>query len=196
MIDQLGGMLCIMNRQIPLLCLLALVFVAPSLAQGVYKWEDENGQVHYSDVPHEGAAEIDVQPAQTFSLPAVISASVATKDGDADTEDEVAPGYESLAITRPNMEETIWNTGGKVTISLSLQPSLQLGHSIRLFLDGQFLANLPAKASSMQLSEVYRGEHKVSAEVQNENGLVLIKADPVTFFYHQTSVNSPARGPG
>lgn len=196
MAGRLGGMLCTMNRRIPLLGLLTLVFVTPSLAQGVYKWEDENGQIHYSDVPHEGAAEIELQPVQTFSLPAVTSASNATKDGNADTEDEIAPGYESLAITSPSTEETIWNTGGKVTISLSLQPSLQLGHSIRLFLDGQLLANLPTKASSVQLSEVYRGEHKVSAEVQNENGLVLIKADPVTFFYHQTSVNSPARGPG
>jgi hypothetical protein len=185
-----------MNRRIPLLGLLTLVFVVPSLAQGVYKWEDENGQVHYSDVPHEGAEEIELQPVQTFSLPAVTSASDATKDGNADTEDQVAPGYASLAITSPSMEETIWNTGGKVTVNMSLQPSLQMGHSIRLFLDGQMLVDLPTKASSVQLSEVYRGEHKVSAEVQNENGQVLIKADPVTFFYHQSGVNSPGRGPG
>jgi hypothetical protein len=180
-----------MNRQLPLLGLLGLILMAPSLAEGVYKWEDENGQVHFSDMPQEGAIEIQVQPAQTFSSPnlapqAALADSGKDADADSDKEDQ---GYKSLAITSPSMEETIWNTGGEVTVSLSLQPGLKMGHSIRLFMDGQLLADLPPRASSLKLSDVFRGEHTLRAVVQDENGKVQIKADEVKFFYQQTSVN-------
>ena len=53
-----------------LIPLLSLLFVAPSFAEGIYKWVDETGQVHYSDVPRAGAEEVDISLVQTFSLPA------------------------------------------------------------------------------------------------------------------------------
>jgi hypothetical protein len=58
-----------------------------------------------------------------------------------------------------------------------------------VYLDGQQQANLPSRASTLSLSEVPRGQHQLTAEVQNENGTVLISSTPVTFFYQQTSVN-------
>jgi hypothetical protein len=186
-----------MNRRIPLLGLLGFILVAPSLAEGIYKWEDPDGQVHYSDMPKEGAVEVEVQPAQTFSLPTTASTAAATSATDNNTDTEENQGYESLAIVSPGQEETIWNTGGKVTVSLNLQPGLKAGHSIRLYMDGQLLADLPPSSSSLQLSDVYRGEHQVQAEVQNEKGQVQIKASPVTFFYQQTSANRrPGSGVG
>jgi hypothetical protein len=182
-----------MNRQIPLLGLFGLILMAPSLAEGVYTWEDENGQVHFSDMPQEGATEIQVQRAQTFSSPnsaSQVAVAGSGKEADADADsDKEDQGYKSLAITSPSMEETIWNTGGEVTVSLSLQPGLKMGHSIRLYMDGQLLAGLPPRASSLKLSEVFRGEHTLEAEVRDENGKVQIRTQPVTFFYQQTSVN-------
>ena len=186
-----------MNRRLSLLGLLGLILVAPSLAEGVYKWQDENGQVHYSDIPREGATQIEVQPAQTFSSPDRAAQPVVAdsgEDAEADADSDKDQGYQSLAITSPSMEETIWNTGGQVTVNLSLQPVLKIGHSIRLFMDGQLLADLPPRASSVKLSDVFRGEHTLRVEVQDENGKVQIKADPVTFFYQQTSVNRRPAG--
>jgi len=182
-----------MNRRIPLLGLLGFILVAPSLAEGVYTWEDDDGQVHYSDIPQEGAVEVELQPVQTFSVPTIAAAGAGTSATDKDAEED--QGYQSLAIKSPGQEETIWNTGGKVTVSLSLQPGLKMGHSIRLYVDGQLLAALPPGSSSLQLSEVYRGEHQIQAEVHDENGKIQIKAEPVTFFYQQTSVNRRP-GPG
>ena len=87
------------------------------------------------------------------------------------------------------MEETIWNTGGEITVAVQLKPGLQTGHQIRLFIDGKPLSNLQSNTSSLQVSGVERGEHKLRAEVWDENGQVLIAAQPSTFFYQQTSVN-------
>jgi hypothetical protein len=152
---------------------------------------DDEGQVHYSDTPHDGATEIDVAPAQTFSLPST-PASSAVQDQSA--EQESGPvSYETLQITSPSQEETIWNTGGQVTVAIQLQPGLQTGHRIVVYLDGQKQAGLPSRSSSMGLSEVTRGQHQLKTEVQDENGRVLISSQPLTFFYQQTSVN---RRPG
>jgi hypothetical protein len=186
LIESVGGILCYMNRQFSLLGLLGIILIAPSMAEGVYTWEDDNGQVHYSDIPQEGATEVQVQPAQTFSSPNSSLQAAADNTSDSDKEDQ---RYQSLAITSPSSEETIWNTGGKVTVSLSLQPGLKTGHSIRLFMDGQTLADFPSKSMSMQLSNVYRGEHTLRAQVVDETGKVQAKAESVTFFYQQTSVN-------
>ncbi|MCP4000827.1 MAG: DUF4124 domain-containing protein [Gammaproteobacteria bacterium] len=183
-----------MNRRIPFLGLLGFILVVPSLAEDIYKWEDADGQTHYSDVPKAGAVEVEIHPVQTFSLPT--AASTPTDKGvntEADVNAEADLGYQIMAITKPGQEESIWNTGGKVTVSLNLQPGLKAGHSIRLYMDGQLLADLPPRATSLRLSDVYRGKHQLQAEVQDKKGNVLIKASPVTFFYHQTSVN---RRPG
>jgi hypothetical protein len=196
-------MLCLMNRQISLLALLASFLMAPAFAQGIYKWEDENGQIHYSDMPHKGAAEVEMQPLQTFSMPDAAEDSTSAAEENAVADD----AYQSIQITSPDGEETIWNTGGNVTVSLSLLPRLQTGHKVRLFMDGKLLADMPQGQDSVELTSIERGEHSMRAEVQDQTGATLITSEPVTFFYQRTTVNSrtdtglpgqpgPSRPPG
>ena len=177
-----------MHKLIPLIILL---ITTPSLAEEIFKWVDESGQMHFSEVPKEGATEVEIAPAQTFSAPSapnVTTSSEATTESAVGAEQE-AVNYESMEITSPAMEETIWNTGGEVTITIQLKPGLKTGHQIRLFLDGKPLPNLRPNTSSQKVSNIYRGEHQLRAQVWDENGAVLITADPSTFFYQQTSVN-------
>ena len=191
MIGRLGSILSRMNMRVSipgLVGLVALSFVASSIAEGVYKWEDEDGQMHFSDMPREGAVEVDLAPVQTFSS-SVDARTANTDAGGADNEADSA-GYKSLEISSPSQEETIWNTGGAVTVKLNLSPSLEKGHSVRLYMDGQPMADLPPRATSVQLSEVVRGTHTLSAEVRDSNDQVLIKSSPVTFFYKQTSADA------
>jgi hypothetical protein len=175
-----------MHKLIPLM---ALLIVTPTWADEIFKWVDENGQMHFSDVPRDGATEVELAPAQTFSsqgAPSIAASSDATAKVAARQE---VVNYESMEIVSPASEETIWNTGGKVTVTVQLQPGLQTGHQIRLYIDGKPLPNLPPNSSSLQVSDVYRGEHLLKAEVRDENGKVLVTAQPTTFFYQQTSVN-------
>ena len=181
-----------MNRRFSLLGLLVTAIALPALAEGIYKWADENGQMHYSDVPQDGATEVDVQPVQAFSAPSVARSAADAASDDAADGDDFA-GYKTFEIIGPSQEETIWNTGGQVTVKLSVSPRLRSGHKIRLYMDGQLLADLPPGATSVSLSEVDRGAHNLTAEVQDGSGKSLKSAGSVTFFYQQTSVN---RRPG
>ena len=177
-----------MNKWIPLF---ALLIITPTMADEIYKWVDDNGQLHFSDVPRDGATEVEIAPAQTFSAPSASTADTsykATTVSDVADEQDVV-SYRSMEIIGPATEETIWNTGGEITVSVQLQPGLQTGHQIRLFIDGKPLQNLQPNTSSLQVSGVERGEHKLRAEVWDENGQVLIAAQPSIFFYQQTSVN-------
>ena len=84
-----------MTRRLTLLFILVVPAAVPSLAQTIYKWQDENGQTHFSDVPTEGAVEVDAQPAQSFTQPAMRQSS----NSAASTADVVAPeaaGYKTL----------------------------------------------------------------------------------------------------
>ncbi|HXG20640.1 MAG TPA: DUF4124 domain-containing protein [Methylomirabilota bacterium] len=60
-----------------LLFALIVLLVSPLLAQEIYKWEDENGVIHYGDIPaHPAAAPLqkdEVPYSHTGSLPATSS---------------------------------------------------------------------------------------------------------------------------
>lgn len=192
MTGRLGSILSCMNMRVSFLGLLGLIglsFATSSMAEGVYAWEDADGQMHYSDMPREGATEIDIEPAQTFSGGAD-ARTARSNEGQAGEDADSAAGYKSLEISSPSKEETIWNTGGAVTVKMSLSPRLQTGHSMRLYMDGQQLADLPPRATSAQLSEVVRGTHTLTAEVRDASGTIVIKSDPVTFFYRQTAADA------
>ena len=166
----------------------SLALTAPALAEQIYRWVDGNGQVHYSDVPRDGAEQIDVDPAQGFSssVAARSSSSPATERSAA----EPAAVYDAFEIVSPTQEESIWNTGGIITVSVSSSPALKLGHSLRIYYDGEPINQSSPRAMSVQLSEVFRGQHRVSAEILDANGVVVKQAAPVTFFYKQTSVRN------
>ena len=166
----------------------AFVLAAPvSAQQGIYRWVDDNGVVHFSDTPRDGAEEVEISPVQTFSAPAAATARPAAAEGEAAEPDAL---YDALEIVSPSEEETIWNTGGVITVSVSPQPALKPGHSLAIYYNGQLINGDQPRATSVQLSEVFRGEHTISAEIRSASGRVLKRADPVTFFYRQTSVRN------
>jgi len=175
-----------MRKLIPLLGLLT---VLPAFADDIYKWVDEDGQTHFSDVPRDGAELVEIGSVQTFSLPGSATSSTQLTSSEDSSKDEEAMKYDALVITSPGMEETIWNTGGLVTVGVRLQPGLMLGHRLVLQMDEQRPIEFPSRSSTLQLTDVARGEHKLRAEVQDENGKVVIVSDTVTIFYQQTSVN-------
>ncbi len=93
--------------------------------------------------------------------------------------------YESLVVTSPEPEQTLWNIGGVVTVSLALSPALRSGHQVRVYYDGN-----PQEVTGLnfQLQEVYRGAHNLQAEVLDQNGNVMIRSQPSRFYVQQTSI--------
>jgi hypothetical protein len=162
-----------------------------ALAQA-YRWVDENGVVHYSDRPQAGAEEVELDTAPAINIPPRPSTIAPPDAGSRDAaEADVAVGYDTLEITSPGAEETLWNIGGVLSVSLNLQPALKEGHQLRVYFDGN---PQPVNSTQFQLQEVYRGVHNIQAEVLDENGRPLIRSQPNRFYVQQTTIVNPRGG--
>lgn len=170
-------------------CIVLILWSASAMAQAtVYRWVDEDGVVHYSDRPREGAEEIHLGRPPGFATPALPAAPRALVP--ALTADP-APAYETLAIVQPGKEETLWNIGGLLNISVQVRPALHSGHRVQLLYDGQALEPLPPGVTSVELTDVGRGEHTLMATIIDAERRVLAESPAVTFFVQQTSILRP-----
>jgi hypothetical protein len=99
---------------------------------------------------------------------------------------EAAPfSYETLEVSAPAPEQTLWNIEGVLNVSLALSPALQPGHQVRVYFDG---TPRTVSSTNFQLQDVYRGAHNLQAEVLNETGTLMIRSLPNRFYVQQTTV--------
>ena len=169
------------------LVIILLGLCAGGAAYGqAYTWTDEDGVVHYSDLPRPGATEVDLgkyrAPASERERPVPRAPRAAPRREDPEPQ---VFRYESLAVASPAAEQTLWNIGGVLNVSLALRPALRPGHRVRVYFDGN-----PQEISGLnvQLQEVYRGAHNLQAEVLDENGRLMIRSQPSRFYVQQTSI--------
>ena len=99
-----------------------------------------------------------------------------------------APAYESVSIASPAAEETLWNIGGQLTVQVAVQPGLQQGHRVRLFVDGR---ERLFDTTTIELTEIYRGAHNLQAEIIDESGQMLVRSQAIRFYVQQSSVITP-----
>lgn len=174
------------------LLLLALL-AGPVLAgQTVWKWVDENGVTHYADRPVPGAVKMEISSGTTSAASNSSSfGSRTTTTQPADT----GPVYRNFEIWKPGNEETIPNTGGQVTVNVRVDPGLQPGHSLYLYLDGRLVEGFPANTLSFDLKDVPRGTHRVLAVINDGRGTRVQETEAVTFTVRQESIAQPPVGP-
>jgi len=164
-----------------LLCLLA---AAAAAAQEAYRWVDEDGVVHYSDRPREGAEAI-VLPDPNVATTRRVPGPAAESQPDEEDDGEQQTGYSSIDIVSPKAEETLWNIEGVLNVSVALEPGLQPGHQVRAYFDGEMQ---PVSGTSFQLQEVWRGVHNIQVEVVDATGKVMIRSQPSRFYVQQNTV--------
>ncbi len=172
-----------------LLLLLALAPVVLPAAVDVYRWTDANGTTHYSDRPQPGAERVTVQvqpPASGSGRDVAPAADPANED----QRPEAVARYQSLTITSPAQEETLWNIEGQLDVAAAVQPALQPGHALRFSLDGR-TATAPPGSNQTRFPEVFRGEHSLQVAVVDAEGRVLISSPPIRFFVRQTALPNP-----
>lgn len=179
------------------LVFLALLIGGTAGAADVYRWVDANGQTHYSDqwqpgaeklrittpAPATGAVQPDQRPSASAGGGAGSGARPAGKAGNT---------YDSVEIARPAQEEVLWNIDGQLPVAVRVNPALQPGDGLRLYLDGKEQP-VPPGSTETQLQEVYRGSHTLKAAVVNSAGAVLIESPTISFAVRQTSVLNPNR---
>ena len=164
------------------------VLIAAAASATTYKWVDSKGVTHYSDRPEPGAQVVDLRPAQTFDTPAPAQRpSTRNQQAANDSTD-----YQ-LDVWKPENDESIQNTGNVVSVRLRLEPELQDGHAIWIYLDGKRVDGLPASGTSFEVPNVARGTHTLTVVVADLNGTSLVSSPAITFHLHQPSLLQPNR---
>ncbi len=174
------------------LILIALLAANPVLADA-YRWVDDNGVVHFSDRPREGAERIELDsrlPASRATpVPAATPEPAATAaprpTPAAPSRQSATEEYQRLDIVRPQQGETLWNIGATLNVALRISPELQTGHRIRLTHNGQVRGDVPDTALDFQLDNVFRGEHTLQVSVIDTDGDVLIQSSNKRFYVQQ-----------
>ncbi len=176
------------------LMFILLAVVSTAVSAEVYRWVDETGQIHYSDRPHEGAETVTLPHAQTFPAPRAPQRRIVPPTDAAPAAPGNQPratGYRAVDIVSPKNQEVLWNTGGIVRVAVATEPSLRSGHVLVIYLDDEVVARLTGNERKTELTQVYRGEHSLQAEVRDSGGAIVAGGVPVTFMVQQTSIQNP-----
>lgn len=173
--------------------LLICLIVTPALGEGAYRWVDENGVIHYSDVPHPGAELIDLGEVQTFSAPQAPAAAPSDRPASNGSDAALAEDpYPTFRISQPSAEQTLRDNSGTLDIALDVEPRIKRGHFLELFLDGTSVEGIPRATTRFTIGGVVRGEHTLRAALVDGAGNVVAETPTVRFFVMQTSIQNQA----
>jgi hypothetical protein len=170
---------------------LMMCFCLTAQAQ-IYKIVDKDGNVTYTDqAPGDGSEPMDLPELSVVSTDYEdAEEATAAEPVEEDTEKELTRKdlqklYKDFRISRPAPEETFWGTENTVVVAWESSEPLQEGWSVRFTIDG---AAKPASGENMMGITLDRGEHTVSATIEDERGRPVVTTDTVIFYVHQASV--------
>lgn len=156
-----------------------------------YRWVDENGVVHYSDrrmVEQAEAFELP-QPGDGVSVSRGTTRRPAISPPRASRGDSAASrNYQGLEVLHPGQDETLWNIGGSLKVSLRLTPALKSGDRVQVLYDGVAVSGLTGNSLDVTLTEVHRGEHTIQAEILDSADNSVIQSSVNVFYVQQSSV--------
>lgn len=167
-----------------------------SSAQKIYKHVSPDGKVSFSDKPIQGSTIISVEPIQTFESKAVPSVSSVVNSVmptllDIQQTDPVFQ-YQTVDIVKPNDRQTIWSNQGDLIVEVVVTPKLRQSDKIALLLDGKTVKT-SKNLTHFNLTQVPRGEHRLSAKILDQIGSELLVSPAVTIYLHKASTNMPSR---
>jgi len=172
-----------------LLTLMMLALALPAFAT-TYRWVDEQGVVHYSDMPHEGAEEVELTGAQGFTPAPRPQPPRTASNGDAE-----AFQYDSVEIVSPYEDETVFATQDPLGLQVVTVPALRPNHLLRLTIDGKNVTDKPVRNRAFQVEGIFRGTHSAQLTVVDENGNTIQQSSTRTFHVRQNIANTPRRQP-
>jgi hypothetical protein len=180
---QKAGVYMNLHTQLASLALGLLLCSAIVSAGEIYKRVDKDGNVHYSDAPHDGAEKIEVQPITTvpaFRAPA----------GTSQTEYQPTATASKMTVTisSPANDSAFHDAQGNISVKVKVQPEL-FDNLLVIKLDGKEVSK--GQETSTLLKNLDRGTHQLSAEVVDKSGKV-ISSDRSSFTLHKPVVKKSA----
>jgi hypothetical protein len=165
--------------------------VALPVSAKLYKCEDAEGAISYTDSPCDNGEELKLPPIPTYT-PRRLPASTSSE-----RQQPQAFTYTRLAIIKPEQDELIIENTGKLEITIALEPALRHldGHRIVMSLDGTRLKT-SGTTTRVRIDNLDPGSHTVQAIVIDKDGKTLKQSDNVTFYMKRQSVLQPQTAPG
>ena len=161
--------------------LTAAICLAPahtSIAQPMYKVTDADGNVTFTDTPplsSDGKIEEHSVHAPNSAKP-----TEATRAPAESVEVEEPIRYDTRIVT-PADNATIPMGPGNFSVQVSLSPRLEAGENLLLLMDGEPVGT-PQRIPNWQLSNVYRGEHRLQVLRVDDEGAELDASNISTVF--------------
>jgi len=169
--------------------MLAAVASGTVPGQTIYKTVDENGNVVYSDTNPDGeGVEIKLRELSIVEPGTLEQPPSSEESADGAGGEQASPAAEvGLRILSPTSEETIWNTAYVLSVQVGATGPLPEGAELAYLVDGE--VKHTGQSTSVQIPEIFRGEHQLRVELRGSGGQVISSAGPVTFYMRQASAN-------
>lgn len=168
---------------------LLLILSLPALAE-IYKYTDAQGNTVFTNQPPEGVQ------ADTVNLPPANTVNIRTPEPPPplpDRQQGRQSPYQTLMLNGIPDDEALRANNGTFVVSAMLEPSLQPGHTLRFLLDG-IPQGAPSPATSLQLNNIERGDHRLQVEVLSGERVVQ-RSDAIPFTIQRVNTSSPALRP-
>lgn len=142
----------------------------------VYTYIDAQGNRVFTDQPRANAKRVQVSPGNQMAAPPR-------------TEQRKPPtpptkplfSYDLLRILVPEPDASVRDGQSDLVVSVTSEPKLQDGHLYRLLLDGQPYGEA-RRSPVFALHNIDRGQHSLSVEIIDEQGLV-VERTPKQLFH-------------
>lgn len=175
------------------LFLLTLAMLLWSFAAGaeIYTWVDAQGVRHYSDNARHDAKRANLPGIQSVEGNPQAMEQLRAR-AQANRSDDSATDSRLPRLQRPESQETFRDAQGIVPVSLTIGGSTELrdGEQITYYLDGSPIPQSPTNETQLQLGNVQRGAHTLSAALLFR-GREIRRTAPVTFYMKPPSAISP-----
>jgi hypothetical protein len=171
-----------------LAALLSMLFALSAAAAEMWRWKDADGVVHYSDRPVQGAEQINVTATQRST------GAIRPPPAPAAPPPPPVASYTRCEVASPTNDQ-VFNNTSTVNVSVAVDPALQPGHQVQVFLNGSVYVGWPPAQLGYTMQNVYRGSYTLSVRILDFNGRPLCSGSTVNFHVRQASLLSPARRP-
>lgn len=179
--------------RISALFVIGCVLLMPTSAREYYRWVDENGTIHFSDLPPELNIDINID-ITTYSFDESIDVNRNIKiplpvippepPGVVDILEELEflEIATRIRLASPQNDATIRNNQGDIAVKVNTNNPLGDNQWIRVLLDGKIHAK--KQSNLITLKNIDRGSHTLAAQLL-ENGKVIAKTKRITVFLHR-----------
>ena len=150
-------------------------------AQQIYRRVDKDGNIFFTDVPTEGSEKIELKETTTIQALEVDTSSLSEPETV-----KKAFTYVDVSISSPTNDETIRDNTGNVTVSVEINPGLQSGHEVVVYLDGA--EKMKGTETTFNLENIDRGTHQLRVSIRDTSGRIKISSKSTTFHLQRQSV--------